>query len=328
MTFSQILSHNPWRSPCQSIWPASSFSLKRNLKKEPFPHRQEALKAKNLLETIEQKLKQSALTQEMSLLDFNALAPDEKEALFARCFLDIQSYEDRPCQSVFCNPSKNLLVCVNLDNHLCLHAIDYHNDWFGSWNRLVDIDNCFARQLDYAFSSRFGFLTKKLQDLGLGLQAKAYLHLPLLSSDKAYMQSLQDHQEWEEISLQKHPHFDLYAVTNRYNLGYTEEALIKTVQEKAQLLTEKERLLRKTIEKEQGELIKKNISLSLGLLLHGRFLSAQEIQKALSFLKLGVDLKWVEGIEETTLNHLCFQKPLNSSTLAYQDAVKSASLLF
>lgn len=319
---------NPWDKPCQSIWPLSCFSLKRNLKREPFPHRQEALKAKNTLETLQEIVKKCPLTQELKAIELHQLSPDEKEACFSQQFLEISSYEDRPSQALFCNLSKTILVAINLDNHLCLQVIDYHNDWFGLWNKLVEIDNYFAKQLDYAFSTRFGYLTKNIDDCGLGLNIKACLHLPILSSNKTEFSKILENLGVSEAQLSKHSHFDVFELKNRYNLGFTEEVLIHNLQEKAQVLIEKERELRQQIDTKQIENLKKSISTSLGILLYGRYLNPHEIQQALSYIKLGIDLKWIEGISDEKINYLFFQRPFKDFEALYKESLKNLSLIF
>jgi len=328
MSLPANIHHNPWDKPCQSIWPVSCMCLKRNLKREPFPQRQEALRAKNTLELLQDLIIKCPQEQQLTPIDLNQLSPESKEALFCQHFLDITTYEDRPSQALFCNPSKAIVITINLENHLCLQAVDYHNDWFGTWNKLIEIDNFFAKHVDYAFSTRFGYLTKNLAECGLGLSARACLHLPLLSANDQELCSILDHSAASKLHLSKHPHFDVLTLKNRYNLGLTEEALIKALHEKAQQLTDKERELREHISQETLEKVKKSIASSLGMLLHGYNLTMQEIQYALSNIKLGLDLKLVTGVTDEELNYLFFQKPLNLFTNSYKDALKNLSLKF
>jgi protein arginine kinase len=328
MTLPNFLSQNPWDKPCQALWPLSCFSLKRNLKREPFPHRQQAACAKNILEKISKIISQCVLTKDLVAIDLSALSPDQKDRLFTQLFLETSDYEDRPYQALFCNPSKTLAITINIDNHLRLHTLDYHNQEFTAWNTLVEIDNYFAKELDYAFTPRFGYLTKNIQDCGLGLEAKACLHLPLLSSSQKEFSLLETVCETSEVALIKHPYFAIVTLNNKFNLGYTEESLMKALQEKAQVFIDKERHLRSALPQEQIETLKKSISSSYGVLLHGRYLNFSDVQHALSVIKLGVDLKWIEGIHDATINHVLFQKTSKEIEPLLKDSIKNLTLLF
>jgi protein arginine kinase len=328
MTHPNFLSQNPWDKPCQPLWPLSCFSLKRNLKREPFPHRQQATCAKNILEKISQVISQCSLIKDLVAIDLSTLSPDQKDGLFAQLFLEIADYEDRPYQALFCNPSKTLVITINIDNHLRLHTLDYQNQEFTAWNRLVEIDNYFAKELDYAFTPRFGYLTKNILECGLGLEAKACLHLPLLSSSQKEFSLLEAGCETSEVALIKHPYFEIVTLHNRFNLVYTEESLIQALQEKAQAFIDKERHLRSTLPQEQIEPLKKSISSSYGILLHGRYLNLADRQHALSLIKLGVDLKWIEGIHDATINHVLLQKTSSDIEPLLKDSIKNLTLLF
>lgn len=323
-----IFDDNPWDKPCLNMWPISTFTLKRNLKKEPFPHKQTAEQAKQVLEEISTALKKCPLLQDMKALSLDTLTPETKEALFLHIFLEIDNYEDRPQQMIFYNITKTLWIGINVDNHLCLHALDYRNDWFATWSQLVAIDSFFTKELDYAFSTRFGFLTKHIQECGSGLCARAYLHAPVLSDNTSLVDSLESKLESTETGLCKSNSPGLLVLKNKYNLGFNEETLIKSVQEKGKELMEQERALRAALSQETSFLLQKHISSSLGVLLFGKHLSYKERQSALSYLKLGVDLKWVTGIADETLNHMIQQQSDPGYLEKIQPTLKNITLAF
>jgi protein arginine kinase len=68
-----------------------------------------------------------------------------------------------------------------------------------------------------------------------------------------------------------------------------------------------EKTLRSHLKNENNAEIKDLVSRSFGLLLHSYQLQTKEALGALSLMKLGLNLDWIEGISDAKLNTLFFQ---------------------
>lgn len=346
----QFLHHIPWDKEGSSLWPLSTFTLRRNLVRYPFPHKQTASQAQHVKESIQEAFVKSSLIKDPIFLDFSHLSTSQKEFLFEHFFVPDGVFEDRPHQGLIIDPSGTFLVGVNFCDHLILQMIDCKSSWHQTWNQLSTIESTLGQFLDYAFSSRFGFLTSNIHYCGAGLTIRAYLHLPALFQTSSYESLLSQEKEEDflitpigasqEDSLQG----DLIILQNKYNLGTSEDHLLRSLYATANRLINSERNSRSSLKTSDDAVMKDMISRSFGILLHSYQIPTQEAFSALSLLKLGVDLGWVKGISDAQINTLFFkcrrghllvkeQKELSQEQLlhkraeCFHEALKEASLL-
>ncbi len=307
----------PWENADSALWPTSLFTLRRNLAKHPFPHQQSESQARFISERIQAACEKSRFLQNSIFLQLSQLTPVQKEFLCEHFFVPEDILQDRPHQGVIVDASGTFFIGINLANHLTLHKIDYTASWHEAWNFLNKIETELSKDLDYAFSSKFGFLTSNILCCGTALTVRAYLHLPALlqmeennNSDEftknediliTHMQS--DHCEKSQNIFEG----DLVILQNRFHLGVSEENVLHHLYNAATRLISLERSSRLKIKSGDFPNIKDSVSRSFGLLLHSYQLPTSEAFAALSFLKLGADLGWVQGISDKEINDLLFQ---------------------
>jgi protein arginine kinase len=347
-----LLNHIPWENANSSLWPISTFTLRRNLARSPFPHKQNSAQAQHVMESLQEAFAKSSFTKEAVFLPFSKLSLPQKEFIFEHFFIPDGVFEDRPHQGLIIDPSGTFLAAVNLSDHLILHMIDYNSSWHQTWNQLSTLEASIENSIDYAFSSRLGFLTSNIRSCGSGLTVRAYLHLPALFQDtpaeNSYLQDKED--DFILIPLtssQQDNAFqgDLLILQNNYALGISEQPLLHSFYATANRLINVERNCRSKLKSSQTTASMKDlISRSFGILLHSYQIPTQEAFSALSFLKLGIDLGWIEGISDAQINSLFFkcrrghllvkeQKELSQEELlhkraeCFHEALKSAKLL-
>ena len=69
---------------------------------------------------------------------------------------------------------------VNEEDHLRIQVIRSGFELKEAWKTIDDIDNKLEKKLNYAYSSRFGYLTACPTNVGTGMRASVMLHLPAL----------------------------------------------------------------------------------------------------------------------------------------------------
>ena len=312
-----FLSKLPWEINNCSLWPTSLFTLRRNIAKHPFPHQQSEAQARFISERIQAACEKSPFLQNSIFLQLSELTPIQKEFVSEHFFIPEDILQDRPHQGVIVDASGSFIIGINLANHLTLHKIDYSASWHEAWNFLSKIENELSKHLDYAFSSKFGFLTSNIHHCGTALTVRAYLHLPALlqinqtdSSDEftknediliTHMKS-DAYEENQDIF-----EGDLVILQNRFHLGVSEDSVLHHLYNAATRLVNLERNSRSVIKSGNFPDIKDSISRSFGILLHSYQIPTSEAFAALSFLKLGADIGWVQGISDKEINNLFFQ---------------------
>ncbi len=180
------------------------------------------------------------------------------------------------------------------------------------WNSLNEIDTAISSSVEFSFSPKFGYLTSDPGFCGTGLSVQAFLHLPALIHTQQLGETLAKLKE-EEVTVSgmggnlEELVGDIVVIRNSFTLGMTEEAILQSIHSMSMKLMAVEKTLRTHLQTESNAEIKDQVSRSFGLLLHSYQLQTKEALGALSLMKLGLHLDWIEGITDAKLNTLFFQ---------------------
>lgn len=306
-----LFEHLPWDTNSDPIWPATTFLLRRNLAKYPFPPKLKESVAIQIEEKLRDALLEKAHLEDPQFLPSESLAALEKEFLFEQ-FICQESFQNTLAgQGFMVEKSSRLLTLFNIEDHLQLHLVDNTNNLEKGMRYLLQIENSLSDTLPFAYSPKFGYLTSDPTTCGTAFQITAYLHLPALIHTENLQDALakQNEEEIETTSLQgTKENFlgDLLMIKNRFTLGVTEENILLSLHSAAMQLVVLEKALREKIKSDKpGDLVDQ-VSRAFGLLLHSYQLQTKETLNALSLIKLGVDLGWVSGITDQTINKAFF----------------------
>jgi len=307
-----FLNHTPWNTQGSALWPASTFSLHRNIARYPFPHKQTKAQAQHVMELLKEALLHHPLIQNPMFLDFAILTLSQKEFLLEHFFVPDGVFEDRPHQGLITDSSGTFLAGINLCDHLLLQRVDFTGSWHDTWNTLLSIESHLSKKIEYAFSTQFGYLTSDIHHCGTGLSIRAYLHLPaiLYEEELSALSSVQEDCMISPIGKKSDTatfQGDVVVVQNKYSLGLSEEHLLKQLYSAANNLINSEKAQRLSLQSASSSAMKDLVSRSFGVLLHSYQLPTQEALEALSLLKLGVDLGWVKGLSDAQINNLFFK---------------------
>ncbi len=215
-------------------------------------------------------------------------------------------------QGFIVDKSAHFLTTLNIQDHLILQWVDCKGNWKEAWQTLDRVETSIGKHVEYAFSSRFGYLTSHPSLCGTGLKVVCYLHLPALISSQKLSKVIREQvtEEVETIGLlgsKEDLIGDFLLVQNKYTLGVSEESILRTLHSVATHLVIEEQDARLTLQKTKNIQSKDAISRAYGLLLHSYLLDTGEALNALSKLKLGIALGWIEGITDQEINELLFR---------------------
>ena len=307
-----LIEHTPWETDINSIWLATSFLLHRNLARYNFPPKMNERQLQQTLSNLKDQVLQSTLLKNPTFLNSDEISTLDKEFLFEH-FLSLESFQNSITgQGFITNESGRFLGEINIQNHLQIQLTDCQGKWENTWNTLSQIETAIGASTEFAFSSKFGYLTAEPTLCGTGLTVQAYLHLPAI----IHMGKLEEtllRQKEEGILMtgiggnNNEIIGDLMIISNSYTLGINEENIIQSIHSMAMKLMATEKMLRSHLKSENNAQIKDQVSRAFGLLLHSYQLQTKEALGALSLMKLGLHLDWIEGIEDVKLNSLFFQ---------------------
>ena len=177
--------------------------------------------------------------------------------------------------------------------------------------KVSEIETAISKEVEYAFSSKFGYLTADPMHCGTALKVHVYLHLPALVHLNQLDNALTKEKEEGVVASSMVGNInqlvgDIIVLENYYTLGVTEDTILRILHITAMKLIGAEKTLRMHIKEKKSPEIMDHVARSYGLLRHSYQLGTKEALDALSFIKLGIDLGWVDGVTEAKANELFF----------------------
>lgn len=288
---------------------SSRARLARNLVQFPFISRatepQKRRLEKLLRDTIITACADCNLSY-FSLADASAL---DSRVLMERHLISRELAEAEGPRGVAISPDEAISVMVNEEDHLRMQVIHSGLELKNTWEETSAIDNALEAHLNYAFSSKLGYLTACPTNVGTGLRVSVMLHLPGMVITK------QIEKAFEAVSKMNlavrglygegtQAQGDFYQISNQITLGKSEEELLESVSAVVPALVRYERMARRTLLTENRPTLEDRVFRSLGVLQNARIISSQEALLHLSSLRLGISLGLVSQLESAVVNEL------------------------
>lgn len=301
----------PWIDNHNDIWLASVLNLYRNIEKFKFPEKMSPERRGQVIPLLTKELLNASTLSNLNIIKAEEMTPLEKEFLVEH-FMSTQNYQQAYAGEAFLlDDSGQFMATINVDDHLQMHLIDTKGELEGSWNRLVKTELLIGKGISYAFNPRFGFLTADPNACGTALKISIYLQpSALIHTDK--IDDILDQYLDKNLmvtGLQGSPTEvigDVLKVENNYTLGVNEESIVSSLRTFTTKLIVEESSARSKIKQEDNTEIKDKISRAYGVLMHSYNIDAIEALNAISLLKLGSELGWLEGTTTAKLNELFF----------------------
>ena len=251
--------------------------------------------------------------------------------LVSRDLLGEEDEEPARGAAVHLTGADPLSVMVNEEDHLRVQSLVSGLRIEEAW-RIVDrLDEELGRELPFAYHSEFGFLTSCPTNVGTGLRASVFMHLPGLVLTKEIGKVLQGlgqvgltfrglYGEGSEVV------GNFFQVSNQTTLGKTEEDLVDHLDKVVRQVIQYEMHARQVLMRDALGVTEDKIWRAYGLLRYARSLSFEELMNLLSGVRLGVSLKLLPGLRVYTLNKMMiFTQPAHLEQAAGRDLPSTES---
>ena len=272
---------------------SSRARLARNLRGVPFPWRA----SQHDLDLVVQKVRSAcrSLTDRFPGLKAYAidkLSPAQKGFLVDARLASAEQISGKPWQFLLCEPSGIFSIMVNEEDHLRLQVIRSGTSIGEVWELANWADDVLAEQLEFAFSSRFGYLTTHVSNVGTGLRVSALMHLAGLAATGDLARHLRAASELA-VSIRgafgeaSKPWGDLYQVSNEVTLGIPESEIVERVKSVTEYLLGQERQARNKLLETQHSRLCKEARSALTRLSSAMSLGTRESLTLISKIRLG-----------------------------------------
>jgi protein arginine kinase len=301
----------PWKIASHTVWLASTVALNRNISKFKFPTKLDKERQQQVISLIYEGLKKCAELKNPVLFRSEEIGPLEKEFLLEHFLISDGFYQAHGGEGFLIDETGCFLGVINVRNHLQLELLDTEQEIEKTWNRLIKIEECVGKSVDFAFNPRFGFLTSSPSESGTGLSITLFLHIPGIIHSGELPELLEKERE-EEIEITglqgsaTEMIGDILIAKNSCSLGISEEYIITSLRMWATRAVVAEVSIRKKLREGGNENIKNKVARSLGLLTHSYQLETVEALNALSLVILGIELGWISCSKNLNLYHVFF----------------------
>jgi protein arginine kinase len=207
---------------------------------------------------------------------------------------------------------------INEEDHLRIQILKPGCQLGQCLDQINKIDDLIEKKVEYAFSSKFGYLTACPTNLGTGIRVSVMLHMPALKMTEHIQKFINTA---KDLGLAVRGLFgegtdasgDFYQLSNQTTLGISEQQIIEKFEKQIiPEIVEYEITARRELLDKKKDTLDDKISRATALLKNAHLISSQEALFLLSHLRLGVNMRDYMGISTPAIEKLCSMAGLES----------------
>lgn len=293
---------------------SSRIRLARNLKGEVFPHKLDDEKAFNIADRIEKSL--DGYSESFKRVNLNSKSNLDKSIYLEKHLISKDLIKASSKSSFFVNDSETISIMINEEDHLRIQTFSEGLSIEQLTNFAIELDEKIEKELPYAFSKKYGYLTACPTNVGTGMRISVMVHLPALNETgnlnklfriiNNFGMSIRGVYGEGSQSMG-----DMYQISNNQTLGINEQEIAKNMQAITDKVIEQERIARKYLGKNKLRFEDK-LYRSFGILKNARLLSSTECINLLSDVKLGTDMGIIRELDDAKVKKLfLYTRPAN-----------------
>jgi protein arginine kinase len=289
---------------------SSRIRLARNVSGKPFLTKCTRAQRSALERNIREVVLHSGAAADMFYVDLDAAPETDRLLLVERHLISKQHAAGEGARGVAIGDGEGVSIMDNEEDHLRIQVLRYGLQLEEDWEQINKEDDLLESKLDYAFHSRFGYLTACPTNVGTGIRVSVMLHLPALKLTgeiEKVFRAAKDmrlavrglYGEGTEAT------GDFYQISNQTTLGKTEDEIISDFKHLViPKIIDYEHHARRTLVNDRTVALDDKVSRALGILKSARLIASEETLFLLSHLRMGINLGRVKDIDVKTINEL------------------------
>ena len=296
--------------PSHDVVISTRIRLARNLAGMPFLSRCSADQRNELQDRLRAPLLESGLAPDMFYVDVAAAGELDRRLLVERQLISRQHAEAKHPRGVAVAASETLSIMVNEEDHLRIQVLRSGLQLAEAAKEIRRVDEWLEGRMDFAFHSRYGYLTACPTNVGTGMRVSVMLHLPALKMtgeiEKAF-RAARDmrlairglYGEGTEAT------GDFFQISNQTTLGKTEEQVVAGLLDSCiPQFVQYERRARESLLRRQTLAVDDKVLRALAILRAARLIGSEETMYLLSLVRLGAHLQRLKDVDLQRINEL------------------------
>ncbi|MCS6771164.1 MAG: protein arginine kinase [Kiritimatiellae bacterium] len=288
---------------------SSRIRLARNVRDAAFPGWAGPDECERLWNRIAPVLSGVPSLQPAEAVAMGDLSELGRQILFERHLISREQAEKTRGSGLVFRGDETLSVMVNEEDHLRLQGMRPGLSLRELWKDVDRLDSEIEERLDYAFSSKLGYLTACPTNVGTGLRASVMLHLPglvLMNEINPVIKGmgkigLAVRGLWGEGT---EAAGNMFQISNQITLGDPEDQIIHLIEQIVQEIVEHERNARARLLERRETVVRDHVGRAYGILCHAHILTSKEALDLLSGLRLGIDLGILPAVSRQVVDEL------------------------
>jgi protein arginine kinase len=298
--------------PHSEVVISSRARLARNLAGFPFVGKATRRQKQEIVDRCREQVMGGRLPGNVLWVPLQDSSELDRQLLVERHLISRQHAQggaDQP-RAVGVGAEETFSIMVNEEDHLRMQALRSGMQLSEAFDQINHIDDVLETKLDFAYSSRWGYLTACPTNVGTGVRVSVMLHLPALKLtgeiEKVRRAARDMHLAVRGLFGEGSDALgDLYQVSNQTTLGKTEDQYLNEFQNAiVPQVISYEQQARQALLKQRAALLDDRIWRAWGTLTTARVISSEEVMGFLSHLRLGVHLGRIDTVDIRTINEL------------------------
>ena len=296
--------------PMADIVISSRIRLARNVAGFPFLPKADSVQRREVYRLLRDSIDRARVAEDLTFIDLEGVDETDRQVLVERHLISKQHAESEGSRAVAFSKEETVSLMINEEDHLRMQVLRSGLQMDECWAVISRIDNAIEQHIDFAFHTRFGYLTACPTNVGTGIRVSAMLHLPALKltgeMERAFRAAKDMHLAIRGLHGEgTEATGDLYQISNQTTLGKSEEEIISEFKHLIiPKLVEYEKRARQSLQRERITALDDKVWRAYGLLTHARTVSTEEALFLLSHVRMGVSLGRIDSLKLETLNDL------------------------
>ncbi len=288
---------------------SSRIRVARNLAGYPFLTKADPEQRNQIQDLLRKEIAKAKLEQGLHFKDLRETDSLDRLFLVERHLISRELAGGSGDRGVAYGPKEVLSIMVNEEDHLRVQVLQSGFQLDSAWATVDAVDTALAKRIEFAYSTKLGFLTACPTNIGTGLRVSVMLHLPALVITKQIEKVFR---AVTKINLVVRGLYgegtqafgDFYQISNQVTLGKSEEEIIQTIKDVVPQVIKFEREVRQTLITQSLKGLEDRIWRAYGQLKCARVITSEETMNLPSSLRMGVNLGLVTDLAVSTINEL------------------------
>jgi protein arginine kinase len=298
------------QGPHSEIVISSRIRLARNIAGQHFVSRCSPSTRRVIEKKLREGVSAAGVAQKIFYVDLEQANEIDRQLLVERHLISKQHAAGDGARGVAVSDDETVSIMTMEEDHLRIQVLRSGLQLDEAWQQIDSIDDKLEDALEFAYHSRFGYLTACPTNVGTGIRVSVMLHLPALKLtgeiEKVFRAA-------KDLRLAVRGLYgegteatgDFYQVSNQTTLGKVEDDIISDFKHTIiPKIVEYEHHARRVLLNERTAALDDKVFRALGLLRSARLLASEEVLTLLSHVRMGVNLGRVKDVVMPTVNEL------------------------